>query len=343
MSKNFVDIHAHFLPTAAVTRLARPDLIELEAQGDPGRLSLNVLGRRMDLPGSLSDVAGLFNDMERRGIVKRYLSNPPFLFLYELAEPDGIAWAIAYNDAIIDLARSHPGRLAPSATLPMGSPSAAVAEIDRVRRQGVGLVHMATNVLGRELGDDTFRQVFDAIHRTGTTVLLHPHYIEGRYGSNRYHLRNLVGNAFETTYAATHLAASGLLDAYPGIRICLSHGGGALPYLRGRLQHGRDVRDDVPLMDVDTMLRSFYYDSAVFSPEAVEFLVSTVGPDRVYYGTDFPFDMSDPLGPEARFGHLEAAIRARLPRDLSRCRSEPTATLDATGSNSATTCLKEER
>jgi aminocarboxymuconate-semialdehyde decarboxylase len=316
MSTEFVDIHAHFLPTPVVTAFDRPHLIELDDPGDPGGVTLNVLGKQMVLPSALADVAALLADMDVRGIVKRYVSIPPFLLLYELAEQDGIAWAREYNDSIVEFCRRLPDRLAPVATLPMGSPAAAVAELERVERLGVRMVQLATNVLGRELADPSFRRVFEALHRSGTMALLHPHYIEGRYGSNRFHLRNLIGNPFETAFSAVHLAASGLFEEFPGIRICLSHGGGALPFLSGRLRHGGEVREEFPLRDVDETLRSFWYDSAVFSFEAIDYLVAAVGAERIYYGTDFPFDMSDPLGPAARFAHLEPSVLARLPRDL---------------------------
>jgi aminocarboxymuconate-semialdehyde decarboxylase len=316
MSTQFVDIHAHFLPTPVLSAFDRPDLIELKDPGETGRVTLRVLGEEMVLPAALLDPAELLADMDRRGIAKRYLSIPPFLLLYELPAQDAITWARQYNDAIVEFCGRRPDRVAAVATLPMGSPEAAVAELERVERLGVRMVQLATNVLGRELGDRSFRQVFEALHRSGTMALLHPHYIEGRYGSNRFHLRNLVGNPFETTFAATHLAASGLFEEFPGIRICLSHGGGALPFLRGRLRRGGEVRQEFPLRDVDETVRSYYYDSAVFSFEAIDSLVEAVGAERIFYGTDFPFDMSDPLGPAERFARLEPSDLARLPRDL---------------------------
>jgi aminocarboxymuconate-semialdehyde decarboxylase len=342
MRTEFVDIHAHFLPADAVAAFGRPQLVKATGRVDNGGTAMAVLGKQVILPAALSDLDGLLADMERRGIAKRYLSIPPFLFLYELGDREADAWAAAYNDSIIELTRARPERLAPVATLPMGSPDAAVAELERVVRLGVRMVQLATNVLGRELGEDCYRPIFEALHRSGAMALLHPHYIQGRYGSNRFHLRNLVGNAFETSYSAAHLAASGVLDEFPGIRLCLSHGGGALPYLRGRLQRGGDVREDVPLADIDQVLRSFYYDSAVFSSESLDFLAAVVGADRIFYGTDFPFDMSDPLGPDERFAKFGPAVRVKLPRDLPGQPLGPFTTIPAPSEIAAGTKHGEE-
>jgi aminocarboxymuconate-semialdehyde decarboxylase len=41
-----------------------------------------------------------------------------------------------------------------------------------------------------------------------------------------------------------------------------------------------------------------HFDTTVFDPRAVEYLVSEFGADRVLMGSDYPFDMgpTDPLG-----------------------------------------------
>ena len=39
-------------------------------------------------------------------------------------------------------------------------------------------------------------------------------------------------------------------------------------------------------------LRRFYYDSIVYTEEALRFLIDAVGVDRVVFGTDWPYDMA---------------------------------------------------
>ena len=45
-------------------------------------------------------------------------------------------------------------------------------------------------------------------------------------------------------------------------------------------------------------LKKFYFDTMVFEPDQVEFLISKYGADHVLLGTDYPYDMGedDPLG-----------------------------------------------
>ena len=43
-----------------------------------------------------------------------------------------------------------------------------------------------------------------------------------------------------------------------------------------------------------TIARRLYYDTVLHSPEAIRFLIDTVGVDRVLLGSDYPFEMGDP-------------------------------------------------
>src|SRR5262249_62243362 len=44
----------------------------------------------------------------------------------------------------------------------------------------------------------------------------------------------------------------------------------------------------------DVSLARLHYDSIVHSPRALEFLIDSVGTDRVLLGSDYPFDMGNP-------------------------------------------------
>ena len=123
---------------------------------------------------------------------------------------------------------------------------------------------------------------------------------------------NTVGNPFETTAAVASLIFGGVLTRLPGLKILCAHGGGAIAFLLGRLHHGWTVRPesrahlDRPPAEV---LRTLHFDSITHSPAALEFLINTVGGDRVLYGTDDPFDMADqtPLGDQVVAGRPIAA------------------------------------
>jgi aminocarboxymuconate-semialdehyde decarboxylase len=115
-----------------------------------------------------------------------------------------------------------------------------------------------------------------------------------------YFLNNLISYPTDTTIAAARLLFSGVLRDCPKLKCCLAHGGGFLPYQIGRLDRGFIVHPacsrkiSQPPSD---FLRSFYYDTLTHDTHALSYLISLVGADKVLFGSDYPFEMVDELGP----------------------------------------------
>ncbi len=108
----------------------------------------------------------------------------------------------------------------------------------------------------------------------------------------------------ETQLSVVALILSGAFDRLPStLRICFAHGGGSFAFLLGRL--GKCVASSsggagrVSSIHRATISNRFYVDSAVFDQRALQFLVGTMGVERVMLGSDYPF----PLG-EERVGSL---------------------------------------
>jgi aminocarboxymuconate-semialdehyde decarboxylase len=72
------------------------------------------------------------------------------------------------------------------------------------------------------------------------------------------------------------------------------HGGGFIPYQGGRWVHGWQVRPEPKVHlkhSPEKYLDRFRYDTILHSKTALEFLVSSVGAERVFLGSDYPYDM----------------------------------------------------
>src|SRR5438132_1566507 len=82
-------------------------------------------------------------------------------------------------------------------------------------------------------------------------------------------------------------------DRFPGLKICAAHGGGYLPSYAARSDAGCVTFPDrctKPLKKRPTeYLRALYYDSIVFTPEALRHLAAEVGSGQIVMGTDYPF------------------------------------------------------
>ena len=108
-----------------------------------------------------------------------------------------------------------------------------------------------------------------------------------------------------TAHAALCLILGGVLERFPKVRFCLAHGGGAFPFTIGRFHHGHFCRPDLCAHACSTDPREFlgkiWTDSLVHDNNALEYLVKTIGKDRVLLGSDYPF----PLGEIDRKGLLD--------------------------------------
>ena len=106
-------------------------------------------------------------------------------------------------------------------------------------------------------------------------------------------LANVIGNPLETTIALSHLIFEGTLDRFPGLKICAAHGGGYLPSYAGRSDAGCVTFPDrcqKPLKKKPTeYMKQLYYDSLVFTPEALRHLIAEVGAGQIVIGTDCPY------------------------------------------------------
>ncbi len=286
-----IDLHAHLAPRAALERLGW-----LAQEGTNLRLRVGA-GWQL-VPPALIDPQVLLADADAAGIGMRVVSLPPFLLRHDLPPADGAAYSRAMNDGLAALAAASGGRVRFLATVALQDPPAAVAELRRAVAEldGLGAV-IATNVAGcLELDDPTLESFWEAAESLGALVFIHPHDVAGAARMPRYHLRNLIGNPLETALAGAALIFGGVLDRHPDLRILLSHGGGALPWLLGRLDHGFEVRAECRGIDrpPSEWARRFLYDTVVFRPQTLRALIELMGADRVVLGTDFPFDMSDP-------------------------------------------------
>ena len=85
------------------------------------------------------------------------------------------------------------------------------------------------------------------------------------------------------------------------------HGGGYLGGYSGRIDHAWGARTDVanklPKPPTE-YLKKVYFDTVVFTPHQLEYLVKVFGADHILMGTDYPFDMADydPVGHVVEYG-----------------------------------------
>jgi len=263
-----------------------------------GSVRMRVAGHWQAVPPALVDPDAFIAATDAAGIAVRASSLPPFLLRHDLPEAQGLEYSRAMNDGLAAVSGYLGGRVRMLATVPLQAPVAAAEELRRAMGDlGLVGVGIATSVAGeRDLDHPSLAPFWQAADALGALVFIHPHDVAGAGRMQAYHLRNLVGNPLETSLAGARLIFGGVLAAYPGARILLAHGGGALPWLAGRLDRGYWVRPECRTApDPPSALAArLFYDTVLFDPSRVRALVDWIGASQVVLGTDFPFDMGDP-------------------------------------------------
>ncbi len=246
-------------------------------------------------PREAWDLELRLQDMDKSHVDIQLLSNTPQSFLYDQEASLGAACAEIQNDQIASLVRKHPDRFLGLATLPMQAPERAAQELRRAMGS-LGLLgfHLASNIQGRNLDDPDLEPVWEAAQALGAFVLIHPFKVAAGERLKSYYLKNLIGNPLDTTIAAASLLFGGVIERYPAISFCFSHGGGFVPYQAGRFIHGWNVRPE-PKQFLSRgpaeSLGRMYYDTILHSDATLKFLIDSVGASHVLLGSDYPFDM----------------------------------------------------
>lgn len=316
-----IDVHAHYLPRGVVDRLrAEGERLGIAVvEGAPDCPSLRFaygLQVRPFFPKLGEEPAERMAGMARAGIDRQILSAWTDIFGYGLPAEQGAAWHRVLNESLAELCQRHPDRFFMLASGPLPDAARAARELERAVGElgAVGAV-VATNVEGTNLGELSLDEYWAAAEALGVPVFLHPAQPNPTPRTRRFALNQIVQYTFDTTLAVGSLVSSGVLDRFPSLTLILAHGGGAVPYLIGRFDcmHERSDRAGTGIAAVappSAYLRRMYYDTLLHDPEALRYLASRVGVDRLLIGSDdsFPPADHDPLGSLRRAGLGEAEI-----------------------------------
>jgi aminocarboxymuconate-semialdehyde decarboxylase len=202
------------------------------------------------------------------------------------------------NEKLAELCAAKPDRFAAFASLTLQAPDLAVQELETaVKKQGLKGAAVGGMVAGVEFSDPKFHPVWAKAEELGVPLFIHPQGVvelNKRLAGNGW-LGNTIGNPLETTIALSHLIFEGTLDRFPGLKVIAAHGGGFLPSYADRSDHACMVgpagcNADVKLKKKPTeYLKQLYFDSLIFSPEAIRHLAAQVGSSQIVLGSDYPY------------------------------------------------------
>lgn len=196
------------------------------------------------------------------------------------------AWARASNDLVHRVCDLYPKTFAPVAQLPQtpeGNVEAVVAEVRRTVGEldfvGVNLNPDPSGTwAGRPLTDPSWFPVFEVLEELDVPAMVH---VSTACNPNFHTLGAHYLNADTSVFV--QLLQSDLFERFPGLRLVIPHGGGAVPYHWGRfrgLAMRNGWRDPAALFD------HVYFDTAVYHQPGIDLLLEVVPSTNVLFASE---------------------------------------------------------
>jgi 5-carboxyvanillate decarboxylase len=238
--------------------------------------------------------------MDRNGIDMQVLSMAgPGVEEFDL--PTGTALARSINDELAEAVARHPDRFAGLATVAYGDPDGAAVELERaVTKLGFKGAKVNSHVRGEYLDHPRYRAFWETAARLGVPVMLHPKDpLPGLLGLlDTYPGLTQAAWGF-TVDAGTHalrLICSGLFDTCPKLQIVLGHLGEGIPFWLARIDNhwARSPKTSLKKKPSEYFRENFYVStSGMFEQPAFQCVYQTLGPERILFAVDYPYESID--------------------------------------------------
>jgi len=271
-----IDVHAHVtIPEAHALMGRKPAGNELMATGP---------------------VEDRLRTMDQQGLDMEAISINAFWY----GAPRDVAQKVIQlqNEKLAQLCAAHPDRFVAYATVALQFPDLAAQQLeDGIKKLGLRGGSIGCIVAGEELSARKFDPFWAKAEEMGALLFMHPAGtpdLAKRLQGNGL-LTNVIGNPLDTTIALSHMIFDGVLDRFPRLKLCAAHGGGFLGSYADRSDHGcltfPDACKPYPALKKKPTeyMKQLYFDSLVFTPEALRHLVATAGAGQIMIGTDYPY------------------------------------------------------
>jgi predicted TIM-barrel fold metal-dependent hydrolase len=287
-----VDVHHHMIPPAYLAALRHAGL-------DTGEFPAWSPHRSLEM-------------MDRLGIEKAFLSiSSPGVWFGD--DEKGRDLARECNEYAASIVQSHPERFEALAVLPFPYTDGSIRELAYATDTlGLGGTILLSNVQGRYVGDPEFDPLMAELHLRRSMILLHPNTVPEKDANAP--LFPWSEYPIDLARAYARLVYRDILVRYPDIRWVLSHAGGVVPYHAerlgkahyakpGGLRWGRILRDMTLKRHRGLDLaKGLCYDTVgAANPVTLFSLRSLVGPDRVLFGSNFPWSPEESVDHSIRY------------------------------------------
>lgn len=282
-----IDIHSHVV---APSELYAYQSVLMGSRGAHGKHKLNISDERLlNATFSLRPDKTHLELLDDVGTDIQFISPRPFQMIHSVKPESIVHWYTeAANDVIARICELLPNRFRGIAGLPQSpgvSPVHCLEELERCVKE-LGFIGCIINPDPHEgigaspgLGDEFWYPLYEKLVELDIPAIVHSASCQSSRVSYSLHFIN------EESTAIMSLLESNVFSDFPKLKMIISHGGGAIPYQIGRFQAPRYRKKEEYFED---SMRKLYFDTVLYTKDALELLFKTVGTDRCLFGTENP-------------------------------------------------------
>ena len=197
------------------------------------------------------------------------------------------------NEFAASMVQGHPGRFGFFAAVPLADTDGSLREIEYAfDTLGADGVTMNSSAAEMWPGDPSQMPVFEELNRRKTAVFLHPNTTPFCCVNPPGVSNSVAEFDNDVNRAVLSLLWNGVLTNYPDINFIVTHTGGTVPALAGRIQDRvpEDRPDLYPHGALDKLRRLYLEIGHASFPWVVAGALAFSGPSRLLFGTDFPVE-----------------------------------------------------
>jgi aminocarboxymuconate-semialdehyde decarboxylase len=252
------------------------------------------LRARIDFPPGAANPDIRLSVMENYGIDIQAPSLPTSLLRLFSADEAAEICRVSNNENYA-LCKAFPDKFVNICAVSLLDVEKALREVDRsVNDLDCRGITIATNQKGKGLDSREYFPFYEKVVQYDLPIFLHPTnwesypLVDMEMG---WRMMHVFGWPFDTTQAVWRLIFGGVIDRYPSLKVVTHHLGAMIPYFARRIEKNCEkyLSDKLP-RPISEYWGNFYGDTALDGTVAAYPCgYAFFGPDRIVFGTDYPF------------------------------------------------------
>jgi 4-oxalmesaconate hydratase len=277
-----IDAHGHY--TTAPSGLRAFRALQISSMGKPVKSATSISDD--EIQASLTN--GQLKLLDERGIDLMLFSPMASAMGHHFGNAKvSRYWTEINNELIHRVCRLYPTRFAGVCSLPQSpgvSPRECVEELERCVKEfrfvGCNLNPDPSGGYwtGPPLGDEWWYPLYETMTALDVPAMIHASATcNPAFHTTGSHYLNVDASAF------MQLMESRVFQDFPSLRLILPHGGGNVPYQAARYRALCTINEWEPF---EEFIKRLYFDTTVYSQEAMALLIKVVGVDHVIFASE---------------------------------------------------------